>query len=63
MLSRKYYKMIARVIKNSTIINNGKMLPTVNKTLLVSELCNEFHCDNVGFVADRFINACDVVND
>ena len=55
--------MIARVIKNSTIINNGKMLPTVNKTLLVSELCNEFHCDNAGFVADRFINACDVVSD
>ena len=58
MLTRKYYRMLARVIKHSTINNNGKMLPTVNKTLLISELCNELHCDNAGFNSKLFIEAC-----
>ena len=58
MLSRKYYRLLARVIKDSTIKKNGKMLPTINKTLLVSELCNELHNDNSYFNTVRFIDAC-----
>ena len=58
MLSRKYYRMIARVIKHTTIKDNGKMLPTINKTLLVSELCNELHNDNSYFDSSKFIDAC-----
>ena len=58
MLTRKYYRMLARVIKHSTINNNGKMLPTVNKTLLISELCNELHNDNSYFNSSKFIEAC-----
>ena len=58
MLSRKYYVLLARVIKDSTIKKNGKMLPTINKTLLLSELCNELHNDNSYFDKSKFINAC-----
>ena len=58
MLSRKYYRMLARVIKHTTINNNGKMLPTINKTLLLSELCNELHNDNSYFNSSKFIDAC-----
>ena len=58
MLSRKYYRLLARVIKDSTIKHNGKMLPTINKTLLLSELCNELHNDNSYFDSSKFIDAC-----
>ena len=58
MLSKKYYRLLARVIKHTTIKNNGKMLPTINKTLLVSELCNELHNDNSYFNKSKFIDAC-----
>ena len=58
MLSRKYYRVLARVIKDSTIKHNGKMLPTINKTLLLSELCNELHNDNSYFNSSKFIEAC-----
>ena len=58
MLSRKYYRLLARVIKDTTVKNNGKMLPTINKTLLLSELCNELHNDNSYFNSSKFIDAC-----
>ena len=58
MLSRKYYRLLARVIKHTTIKHNDKMLPTINKTLLLSELCNELHNDNSYFDKSKFINAC-----
>ena len=58
MLTRKYYRMIARVIKHTTIKDNGKMLPTINKALLVSELCNELHNDNSYFNSSKFVEAC-----
>ena len=60
MLTRKYYRLIARVIKNSTNKTTDKMLPTINKTLLISELCSEFHNDNSYFDKHKFINACDI---
>jgi len=63
MLSRKYYRLLARVIKDTTIKDNGKMLPTINKALLVSELCNELHNDNSYFNSSKFIDACAVDDD
>ena len=62
MLSRKYYIMIARVIKNNTIINDDKMLPhsTINKITFISDLMNELHNDNSYFNANKFIDACAV---
>ena len=63
MSSRKYYIMLARVIKDSTVKHNGKMLPTINKALLVSELCNELHNDNSYFDSSKFIDACAVDED
>ena len=65
MLSRKYYKMIARVIKNNTIINDDDMLPhnKVNKITLISDLMNEFHNDNSYFNGNKFVDACAVDDD
>ena len=66
MMSRKHYIKVAKIIKDSTLLykyrdsNDGrKMLPTINKTLLVSELCTMFKADNSLFDRQRFINACD----
>ena len=58
MLSRKYYRLLAKTIKDSTIKHNDKMLPTINKTTLVSELCLEFMKDNSLFNSSKFIDAC-----
>ena len=68
MMSRKHYIKIAKIIKDNTLIeglNNGlgKMLPTLNKPLLVSELCTMFKADNNNFNTVRFIDACDVDDD
>ena len=60
MLSRKYYKLIAETIKDNTIVNNRKMLPTINKTKFVSDLCTKLHNDNSLFNSSKFIDACDV---
>ena len=65
MLSRKYYKLIADVIKDNTLIHNEhkQMLAQVNKAGLVADLCKEFKRDNSNFNYNRFINACDVLVD
>jgi hypothetical protein len=65
MLSKKYYVMIARVIKNNTILNNGLMLPhnKINKITLISDLMNEFHKDNSLFDGNKFVDACAVDDD
>lgn len=47
MLSRKYYQMLADVIKNST-----------NKEELIKNLCYELKADNYNFNRDRFLKAC-----
>tara|TARA_R100000329_G_C7517368_1_gene182387 strand:+ start:96 stop:302 length:207 start_codon:yes stop_codon:yes gene_type:complete len=64
-MSRKHYIKVAKIIKDSTLLykyrdsNDGrKMLPTINKTLLVSELCTMFKADNNNFDVVRFIDAC-----
>ena len=61
MLSRKYYIMLASVIKDNTIINDGSMLHgKVNKVSLVGDLCNKLQADNSLFDRVKFIDACDV---
>ena len=61
MLTRKYYKMIARVIKDNTLIHNEhkQMLAQINKAGLVTDLITEFKKDNNLFNATKFIDACD----
>ena len=63
MMSRKHYIAVAKIVKSNTLVKSGKMLPTINKTALVSELCTMFKADNGLFDRQRFIDACDVVDD
>ena len=62
MLSRKYYQVIAKVIKDNTIINDGDMLPhnKVNKITLIGDLMNVFSKDNPLFNGNKFVDACAV---
>ena len=55
MLSRKYYRMIARVIDNRTLVDNENRL---NKEDLINDLCLEFKLDNTLFNEYKFIDAC-----
>ena len=55
MLTRKYYKMIARVINNNTMKDT---MPIINKDSLINELSDEFHNDNSYFDKHRFVSAC-----
>ena len=59
MLSRKYYKMIARVIKNSTIKYHGLNKSMINKDNLINDISIEFKRDNTLFNRDKFGKACD----
>ena len=59
MLSRKHYVVIARVIKDSTFVDNH--IPTINKAKLINGLSIVFKQDNSLFNSDRFIDACDGV--
>ncbi len=47
MLSRKYYRMIAKAIKISD-----------SKQQLIDRLCDEFKNDNPYFDCDVFLDAC-----
>jgi len=55
MLSRKYYEMIAEVIRDNTFFNNKRK---INKDTFITELCREFKADNNLFNASKFIDAC-----
>tara|TARA_R110002110_G_scaffold216202_3_gene430186 strand:+ start:267 stop:458 length:192 start_codon:yes stop_codon:yes gene_type:complete len=59
-MTRKDYIMLARVIKDSTIIDNSKMLPhnKLNKITLISDLMIALNKDNPLFNGKRFIDAC-----
>jgi len=56
MLSRKHYRMIARVIDSNTINNVPPLL--IDKDDLINDLCRAFKIDNSSFNRDIFINAC-----
>ncbi len=55
MLSRKYYKMIAEIIRDNTFFNNKR---TINKDTFINDLCAEFKTDNKLFNTSKFIEAC-----
>ena len=59
-MTRKDYVMLARVIKDNTIIDNTKMLPhnKLNKITLISDLMIALNKDNPLFNGKRFIDAC-----
>ena len=58
MLSRKYYRLIAKAIKDSSTLDTyGDVI--VHKEDLITDLCAEFKADNSLFSADRFVDACD----
>ena len=61
MLTRKYYKMIAKVIKENTAHNDNKRFADsrLYKYSLIDDLCNEFKEDNSLFDCDKFGEACD----
>ena len=54
MLTRKYYKLIAKVIKDNT--SNESVFIDVRD--LVNDLAIEFKADNSLFNRDKFIDAC-----
>ena len=58
MLSRKYYELIARVIKDNKIYSNNSTRKILKMDSLINDLSNEFKKDNSLFNKDRFINAC-----
>ena len=65
MLTRKYYKIIAKVIKDNTIYNSKGRKTLVNgdevlfKESLINDLAIEFKSDNCLFNRDKFIDACE----
>ena len=65
MLSRKYYIMIAKTIKDNTeqvkdtIVDvDGINTLMIDKDGLIYDLCAEFRRDNNSFDTQRFIEAC-----
>ena len=62
MYSRRDYRLISKIIKDNTIINEGDMLPhnKINKITLISDLMNVFSKDNPLFNGNKFVDACAV---
>ena len=55
-MSKKYYIMLARLIKDNTwSINNNR----IYKNTLIQDLCYELKKDNSLFNKQRFIDACE----
>ena len=63
MMTRKHYRLVAKIIKDNTIINNNMMLPTLNKLNVINDLMLVFKQDNNNFNSSKFIDACSVVDD
>ena len=57
-LSRKHYKRIATIIKDSTLKDNTMVLPIINKVSLINRLSSMFKEDNILFDKDKFLDAC-----
>ena len=58
MLSRKYYELIARVIKDNKIYSNNSTRKILKMDSLINDLSNEFKIDNSLFNKDKFVEAC-----
>ena len=60
MLSRKYYKMIAKAIKDNTTDDlSGHNKSLIDKDNLMHDLAMDFKADNSLFNYDRFVDACE----
>ena len=61
-MTRKDYVMLARVIKDNTIIDNSTMIKhgKLNKITLISDLMIALNKDNPLFNGKRFIDACSI---
>ena len=59
MLSKKYYRLIAKVIKNSTIKYHRLNKSMINKDNLINDISIEFKRDNTLFNHAKFKDACD----
>ena len=61
MLSKKYYRLIARVIKDNTAHSDNIRFADsrLYKYTLIDDLCDEFEKDNNLFNRDKFGEACD----
>ena len=59
MLSRKHYRLIAQVIKDSSVKYVGLNKSMINKGNLIDNLCIVLKKDNNLFNKDKFVNACD----
>ena len=63
-LTRKYYKMIAQVIKDNSVevvdetTQDGLSKMYINKDSLINDLSKEFKRDNTLFNRDKFEDAC-----
>ena len=66
-LTRKYYRMIAQVIKNNTIVlskDSKEECPLyvpnewIDKHKLINDLSKEFKRDNINFNYTTFEDAC-----
>ena len=57
-LSRKYYVMIAGIIKDNTIYSNNSTRRILKKDNLINDLSNMFMNDNSLFDCQRFEEAC-----
>ena len=64
MLSRKYYRMLARVIKDNSVelvdetIQDSEGKWYINKDNLIHDLSRELKQDNINFNYTRFDEAC-----
>ena len=61
MLSRKHYRVIAKIINENTCEVEDTTWKVLDKDTLVNKLCQVFARDNSLFSRERFINACDDV--
>ena len=59
-MTRTHFRAIAKIIDDSTLCNNTKL---INKDNLVIELCDYFELLNDRFDRSKFNKACDVIND
>ena len=58
MLSRKYYRLIAQAIADSTILNR-RDITYIDKDLLINDLSIEFKKDNNLFNREIFVEHCE----
>ena len=65
MLSRKYYKVIAKCIKDNSIevvdetTQDGGVKEYINREGFINDITMYFNSDNNRFSWERFVNACD----